>query len=109
MTNSVEPTREVLTRLSAAEIAALTLELGRGGLTLTAKDGAISSEIGALELCGGLATGRVSLNLSEARTEAELAGSLSEPARIVTLFPDSGFRYLSTIYNDDWMREHGFL
>jgi AsmA protein len=67
-------------RLSAAEIAALTLELGRGGLTLTAKDGAISSEIGALELCGGLATGRVSLNLSEARPEASLAGNLSDAA-----------------------------
>ncbi len=39
----------------------------------------------------------------------QLARGLSEPARIVTLFPDSGFRYLSTIYNDDWMREHGFL
>jgi cystathionine beta-synthase len=39
----------------------------------------------------------------------QLARTLEEPARIVTLFPDSGFRYLSTIYNDDWMREHGFL
>jgi len=39
----------------------------------------------------------------------QLARGLSEPARIVTLFPDSGFRYLSTIYSDDWMREHGFL
>jgi len=39
----------------------------------------------------------------------ELARRIDEPARIVTLFPDSGFRYLSTVYNDDWMREHGFL
>jgi cystathionine beta-synthase len=39
----------------------------------------------------------------------EVARRLDEPARIVTLFPDSGFRYLSTIYNDQWMREHGFL
>lgn len=39
----------------------------------------------------------------------QLAQRLREPARIVTLFPDSGFRYLSTIYNDDWMRERGFL
>lgn len=29
--------------------------------------------------------------------------------RIVTVFPDSGTRYLSTLYNDDWMRRHGFL
>jgi cystathionine beta-synthase len=33
----------------------------------------------------------------------------NRPARIVTLFPDSGHRYLSTIFNDDWMREKGFL
>jgi cystathionine beta-synthase len=59
-----------------------------------------------------------------ARTEAILAGgssgaalwgvrrlarALDRPARIVTVFPDSGNRYLSTIYNDDWMRRHGFL
>jgi cystathionine beta-synthase len=59
-----------------------------------------------------------------ARTEAILAGgssgaalwgvrrliaSLESPARIVTLFPDSGMRYMSTIFNDEWMREHGFL
>ena len=36
-------------------------------------------------------------------------GRPARPARIVTLFPDSGTRYLSTIYNDDWMRGHGFL
>ena len=59
-----------------------------------------------------------------ARTEAILAGgssgavlwavrrllaSLDGAARIATLFPDSGFRYLSTIYNDEWMREKGML
>ncbi len=27
--------------------------------------------------------------------------------RIVTIFPDSGNRYLSTIYNDDWIQEMG--
>jgi cystathionine beta-synthase len=38
-----------------------------------------------------------------------LAASLDAPARIVTIFPDSGTRYLSTIFSDDWMREKGFL
>jgi cysteine synthase len=38
-----------------------------------------------------------------------LARSIGRPARIVTVFPDSGSRYLSTIYNDDWMRRHAFL
>jgi len=59
-----------------------------------------------------------------ARTEAILAGGssgaalcgvrkliarLERPARIVTVFPDSGSRYMSTIYSDDWMRQQGFL
>ena len=59
-----------------------------------------------------------------ARTEAILAGgssgaalwgvrrlarSLDSEARIVTLFPDSGTRYMSTIYSDAWMRSKGFL
>jgi cystathionine beta-synthase len=39
----------------------------------------------------------------------ELARRIGRPARIVTIFPDSGTRYLSTIFNDDWMKEHGFL
>lgn len=34
---------------------------------------------------------------------------LDRPARIVTLFPDSGARYLSSIYSDEWMRSKGFL
>ena len=38
-----------------------------------------------------------------------VARTLEEPARIVTIFPDSGTRYLSTIFNDEWMKERGFL
>lgn len=39
----------------------------------------------------------------------KLADSLDTPARIVTILPDTGLRYLSTIYNNEWMEEHGFL
>lgn len=39
----------------------------------------------------------------------KLAESLKKPARIVTIFPDSASRYLSTIFNDKWMKEKGFL
>jgi cystathionine beta-synthase len=39
----------------------------------------------------------------------KLAKEIDQPARIVTLFPDSANRYLSTIYNDDWLKEKGFL
>ena len=37
----------------------------------------------------------------------EILPELHPGARVVTLFPDSGTRYLSTIYNDDWLREQG--
>ena len=39
----------------------------------------------------------------------ELAKKIDRPARIVTIFADSGTRYLSSIYNDDWLKEKGFL
>jgi len=39
----------------------------------------------------------------------KLARSLEKPARIVTIFPDSASRYLSTIFNDAWLKEKGFL
>jgi cystathionine beta-synthase len=38
-----------------------------------------------------------------------LARQIDRPARIVTIFPDSANRYLSTIFNDDWMKEKGLL
>jgi cystathionine beta-synthase len=34
---------------------------------------------------------------------------LTEDDIVVVLLPDSGFRYLSKTYNDEWMRNHGFL
>ena len=35
--------------------------------------------------------------------------ALSPDDVVVVLLPDSGFRYLSKTYNDDWMQNHGFL
>jgi cystathionine beta-synthase len=46
---------------------------------------------------------------------AALAGAVKAaqafgPERlVVVLLPDSGTRYLSKIFDDDWMREHGFM
>lgn len=34
---------------------------------------------------------------------------LTEDHVVVVVLPDSGFRYLRKTYNDDWMRNHGFL
>jgi cystathionine beta-synthase len=39
----------------------------------------------------------------------QVAAGLDRPARIATLFPDHGSRYLSTLYDDDWMRGKGFI
>ncbi|HWB78957.1 MAG TPA: pyridoxal-phosphate dependent enzyme [Nannocystaceae bacterium] len=37
------------------------------------------------------------------------AQSLAQPKNIVVLLPDSAQKYLSKIFNDDWMRSNGFL
>ncbi|GAN33414.1 MAG: cysteine synthase family protein [Candidatus Brocadia sp. AMX2] len=39
----------------------------------------------------------------------EIARGMKENKRIVVILPDSGDRYLSKIYNDEWMRANGFL
>jgi cystathionine beta-synthase len=39
----------------------------------------------------------------------QVAPELEPGARVAVLFPDSASRYLSTIFNDDWMREKGML
>lgn len=39
----------------------------------------------------------------------ELARRSDRPARIVTILPDSAFRYGSTVYNDEWLKEKGIL
>jgi cystathionine beta-synthase len=39
----------------------------------------------------------------------KVAERLDENHVIVVLIPDTGERYLSKMYNDNWMREHGFL
>jgi cystathionine beta-synthase len=37
------------------------------------------------------------------------ANDLGEDKTVVVLLPDSGSRYLSKIFSDDWMRENGYL
>lgn len=41
--------------------------------------------------------------------KSELARSLSADEIAVVLLPDSGNRYLSKLFDDNWMRENGFL
>jgi AsmA protein len=67
-------------RISAAQVSASAMKLGRGGFTVSAKDGVVSSEVGELELCGGQVEGRVGLDLSGSRTKASFAGNLTDVA-----------------------------
>ena len=39
----------------------------------------------------------------------KIANRFQENDVVVVLLPDLGERYLSKIFNDDWMKEHGFL
>jgi cystathionine beta-synthase len=38
-----------------------------------------------------------------------LAHNLGPQAFVVALLPDTGMRYLSKVYNDEWMRERGYV
>jgi cystathionine beta-synthase len=60
---------------------------------LTAKEGILAGGSGGAAIHGALTYAR------EHDTDQTM----------VVVLPDSGLKYLSRIYNDDWMREHGFL
>jgi len=44
-----------------------------------------------------------------AHVAVKVAAEIGPGKRVVVVFPDHGDRYLSKMYNDDWMKEHGFL
>jgi cystathionine beta-synthase len=44
-----------------------------------------------------------------AHAAVTLAAELGPGQTVVVLLPDTGRGYLSKVFNDDWMREHGFL
>lgn len=67
-------------RISAAEITAPAVKLGRGGFTITAKRGVLASEVGELELCGGSASGRIGLDISQDIAKATLMANVSDMA-----------------------------
>jgi uncharacterized protein involved in outer membrane biogenesis len=65
-------------RISAAAIDAGALKLGRGGFTVTAKQGAVAGEVGELELCGGSAEGRFNTDLAQATKRINLVANLAD-------------------------------
>ena len=55
-------------------------------------------------LCGGSAGMAVAGALAFAHEK-----KLPKGKKLLVILPDSGSKYLSKIFNDDWMREYGFL
>ena len=43
------------------------------------------------------------------RAALDYAEKIDRPAQIVVLLPDSASRYLNKVFDDEWMRENGFL
>ncbi len=64
---------------------------------LAAEEGLFCGQSSGMALAGAL-------SWMEAHT-----GELSADDVFVLLLPDSGYRYLSKTYNDNWMRNHGFM
>ena len=65
-------------RVSAAEITAPGLQLGRGGFNISARKGFVSSDVSEVEFCGGTVTGRIDVDLSESIDKAKVAGKFSD-------------------------------
>jgi AsmA protein len=74
-------------RISAAAIDAGALKLGRGGFTVSAKQGVVASEVGELELCGGSADGRLDADLARPSKQVNLVANLDDVAIDTCLQP----------------------
>lgn len=57
----------------------------------------------------GLFVGYTSGAAMQGLKQLEEEGEFSEDSNIVVIFPDHGSRYMSKIYNDEWMNQQGFF
>jgi cystathionine beta-synthase len=57
----------------------------------------------------GLFVGYTSGAAMQGLMQLEEAGVFDENSNVVVIFPDHGSRYMSKVYNDDWMMEQGFF
>ncbi len=57
----------------------------------------------------GLLVGYTSGAAMQGLKQLETEGEFDENSNIVVIFPDHGSRYMSKIYNDEWMSQQGFF
>ena len=79
---------------------------------LTRLEGLFVGGSGGAAVAGAVKYARAMVERGESAVVARGAGADAEsrrPARILVFLADAGHKYLSKIFNDDWMRENGFL
>ncbi|WP_313113649.1 PLP-dependent cysteine synthase family protein [Aequorivita sediminis] len=57
----------------------------------------------------GLFVGYTSGAAMQGLKQLDEEGEFNEDSNIIVIFPDHGSRYMSKIYNDDWMNQQGFF
>jgi len=62
-----------------------------------------------IALTEGIFAGYTSGAAMQATFQYAAKGEFDENSVVVVIFPDHGSRYMSKIYNDNWMREQGFF
>jgi len=62
-----------------------------------------------IALTEGIFAGYTSGAAMQATFQYAAKGEFDEESVVVVIFPDHGSRYMSKIYNDNWMREQGFF
>lgn len=105
---------ETLVKPKSFEVEGVGKDTIPGALSLEIVDHMIRvNDKEAFQMCRTLSSteallvgGSSGLNVAAA---VKLAAELTEPAVIVTVLCDSGLKYLSKIYNDDWMKEKNFM
>jgi cystathionine beta-synthase len=76
---------------------------------LTRLEGLFVGGSGGAAVAGAVKYARTMVERGEAAVPALAGQAGGRPARILVFLADAGHKYLSKIFNDDWMRENGFL
>ncbi|HTR97299.1 MAG TPA: pyridoxal-phosphate dependent enzyme [Candidatus Acidoferrales bacterium] len=76
---------------------------------LTRLEGLFVGGSGGAAVAGAVKYARQMVERGESTVPSLAGGANGRPARILVFLADGGHKYLSKIFNDDWMRENGFL
>jgi cystathionine beta-synthase len=76
---------------------------------LTRLEGLFVGGSGGAAVAGAVKYAKTMVEKGKAVIPSLGGGAGGRPARILVFLADGGHKYLSKIFNDDWMRENGFL